>query len=773
MSTPTQEKNPFDSVSGTHILNLDIGGMTCASCVGRVERKLRKIDGVQPSVNLPLESARVIVPDGVNDEDIIKAVEGAGYTASIKAENASASESEDAALDQMKQLKKRIWVAAIFSIPVFLISMFSVFQFPNWGWVVAVLAIPVATYAAWPFHRAAFINARHLSSTMDTLISLGIITSYLFSIVHLFLDPSMTAHAGLAHMRYMESIGESTAGMESMNHSLYFDSSTMVALFLLIGRYIENRTSHRSSEALRKLLDLGAKTVTVLQPVKGGEPQEVTISVKDLLPDDEFIVRPGEKIATDGVVISGRSAIDTSLLTGESVPVEVETGDEVTGATINTSGTLTVRATRVGSETTLAQMGRMVSEAQSTKAPIARLADRISSVFVPTVIVISLLTLAGWWIATGDINQAFVAAVSVLVIACPCALGLATPTALLAGTSRGSQLGILIKSAQVLEDTRGVNTIVMDKTGTVTEGKLEVMETVPFGSRDGLSEVLIPAAAVEARSEHPIAQAIANAGKAQGALPAVADFESAAGGGVRGVVEVAGVARTVRVGQKSYLSRAGIELSEAEAAELVRQQERGFTTIIVAVDDAIAGLICLQDTPKADAVRAISELKELGLTPVLLTGDAAPVARAVAAQVGIDSNDVFAGVSPEYKVSKIQELQEAGRGVGMVGDGVNDAAALARADLGIAMGSGTDVAMEAADMTIMRSDLESIPTAIRLSRATLKLIKSNLFWAFGYNVIAIPIAISGLLNPMIAGAAMAFSSVFVVLNSMRLQRFEK
>ncbi|MEX3610702.1 heavy metal translocating P-type ATPase [Rothia sp. LK2588] len=757
--------------SHERILNLKVSGMTCASCVGRVERKLRKIEGVQPSVNLPLESARVIVPAGVTDEQIIQTVEGAGYGASIKTE-ANAVESDETAEAELAMMRRRIGIAAIFAMPVFFISMFSTFQFPHWGWVVALLAVPVAVYAAWPFHRAAFVNARHGSSTMDTLVSLGIIASYLFSLVQLLTDPAMTAHAG-----------HGSHGGHGMDHLLYFDSATMVALFLLIGRYIEARTQRRSSEALRKLLDLGAKSVTVLQPLKGGGTREVTIPVKDLLPGDKFVVRPGEKIATDGVVLEGRSAVDTSLLTGESVPVEVNPGDQVTGATINASGALTVEATRVGAETTLAQMGRAVAEAQSTKAPIARLADRISAVFVPAVITLAVLTLAGWLVFSGDLNAAFVAAVSVLVIACPCALGLATPTALLAGTSRGSQLGILIKSAQVLEDTRGVDTVVLDKTGTVTEGRLAVVQTVPFGQNDYLTDVLLPAAAVESRSEHPIARAIAETGRRHGALPEVAEFTSAPGGGVRGEIpgqalapettesgEV-GAARTVRVGQASYLEAEGIELSREQREELRARLESGLTTILVAVDHEVTGLICLQDSPKPDAVAGIAELKRLGLTPVLLTGDAEPVARAVAAEVGID--EVFAGVSPAEKVAKIEQLQSAGRGVAMVGDGVNDAAALARADLGIAMGSGTDVAMEAADMTVMRSDLGSIARAVRLSRATLKLIKSNLFWAFGYNVVAIPVAAAGLLNPMLAGAAMAFSSVFVVLNSLRLARFER
>lgn len=768
----TDSAQPADAGAhtGERIINLEIGGMTCASCVGRVERKLRKIEGVNPSVNLPLESARVIVPAGVSDEKILSTVEGAGYTARLKSDDATPATEDEQDVRSVGSLRRRIWVSLIFAVPVFLMSMFATFQFPNWGWWTAALALPVATWAAWPFHRSTLVNLRHGGFTMDTLISMGVVSSYLFSLWQLLTGPGMTAHAGHA----MAGAGH------GMDHLLYFDSATMITVFLLVGRYIEARTQQRSSEALRTLLDLGAKSARVLQ-----NGREVDVPVKDLLPDDEFVVRPGEKIATDGMVVSGRSAVDTSLLTGESVPVEVEPGTQVTGATINTSGSLTVRATRVGSETTLAQMGRMVAEAQSTKAPIARLADRVSAVFVPVVIGLALLTLVGWLVFTGDVNQAFVASVSVLVIACPCALGLATPTALLAGTSRGSQLGILIRSAQVLESTRALDVMVLDKTGTVTEGKLEVRDTVAFpGVKLGTAEVLRAAASVENRSEHPIAQAIS--GAVDGSFYEVSDFESAPGGGVRGTVTLHDTdtlpssdnpadTTTLRVlvGQQSFLAGEGIELSSEQVRELVSYQERGFTTVIVAIDDTPAGLICLQDTPKQDAVTALTELKDHGTTPVpvLLTGDAEPVARAVAVQVGIDPAHVFAGVSPEDKVRKVEELQNQGKRVGMVGDGVNDAAALARADLGIAMGSGTDVSMEAADITVMRNDLASIPTSMRLSEATLRIIKSNLFWAFAYNAVAIPVAAAGLLNPMIAAAAMAFSSVFVVLNSLRLGRF--
>lgn len=732
----------------TRVLNLNVGGMTCASCVGRVERKLRKLEGVDASVNLPLESARVIVPASISDDQIVQAVEKAGYSASVKHDEDSSPELDTTSLHSPEMLKKRIWVAVIFAVPVFCITMFSVFQFPHWGWVVALLALPVVTWASWPFHRSAAINARHLSGTMDTLVSLGIIASYGFSLVSLIAYPYVTAHAG-------------HDGMSAHDHNLYFDSSTMVALFLLVGRFIEARTQRRSSEALRKLLDLGAKDVAVIQNGK-----EIRIPVKDLLPDDEFVVRPGEKIATDGVVLSGSSAIDESLLTGESVPVEVSPGSSVTGATVNVSGALTVRATRVGSETTLAQMGKLVSEAQSSKAPIARLADRISSVFVPIVLAIAALTFVVWLLVSPDISDAFIAGVSVLIIACPCALGLATPTALLAGTGRGSQLGILIKSAQVLEDTRGVDTVVLDKTGTVTTGDVEVIQVEAFSSdADPYLEVLAPAAAVEQRSEHPIARAIAAAGSARGTLPESQDFKSYAGGGVRAVLADG---RTVVVGKADFLNERRAFLNDYQRELISAKEHEGFTTVAVAVNGKPVGIICLQDAPKPDSAQSIAELKALGLRPVLLTGDALPVAQAVAQQVGIDESDVFAQVSPEDKVTKVRELQDAGQTVAMVGDGVNDAAALAQADLGIAMGSGTDVAMEAADMTLMRSELASVPTALKLSRATLRLIKSNLFWAFIYNVVAIPVAALGLLNPMIAGAAMAFSSVFVVLNSLRL-----
>ena len=805
------------STESTRIIHVDIQGMTCASCVGRVERKLRKIPGVDPAVNLPLESARVIVPEGVSDEQIVETINNAGYTAHLKngpragaGTNASASGggNHHSTPSMNGDFTDRIIYAAILGVPIFLISMFPSFQFPNWGWVVAVLTAPVAFWCAAPFHRAALINARHGSSTMDTLVSLGVVLAYFYSLAQLLINPALTAHAHHADGSFWS--------MFTGNHApLYFDSASMVTLFLLIGRAIEHRTRHRSSEALRTLLSMGAKEATLLRTDKQGVTKQVQVPVEDLMPDDLFLVRPGEKIATDGVVVEGSSAVDASLLTGESVPVEVHPGDAVTGATVNTSGSLTVRATRVGAETTLAKMGELVASAQETKAPIARLADRVSAVFVPVVLVISALTLVGWWLVSGDGAAAFNAAVSVLVVACPCALGLATPTALLAGTGRGWQLGILIRNAQVLEATSTVDRVVLDKTGTVTTGEMSVAFYGTFGdyesvgdlagispdSADSKSErslsVLRDAAAVEALSEHPIARAIAGFAREQGVLaegasaPSVSDFEGVPGG-VRGVLSGAGdgaengASRLVVVGTPEYLQAAGAQLSEAQLALLDQARRAGLTTVVVArgeapndeaAEDAPAlqpvGMISVADTPKPEAAETMAQLRELGLEPILLTGDAPQVAQAVASQVGISAENVYAGVTPEGKSQVIEKLQAAGHRVAMVGDGVNDAPALALAELGIAMGSGTDVAAEAADIVLTRSDIASVVTALRLSRATLRTIKSNLFWAFAYNTVAIPVAVAGLLNPMIAGAAMAFSSVFVVLNSMRLTAFRK
>lgn len=805
------------STESTRIIHVDIQGMTCASCVGRVERKLRKIPGVDPAVNLPLESARVIVPEGVSDDQIVETINNAGYTAHLKngpragaATDASASDGggQHTTPSMKGGFTDRIIYAAILGVPIFLISMFPAFQFPNWGWVVAILTAPVAFWCAAPFHRAALINARHGSSTMDTLVSLGVVVAYFYSLAQLLINPALTAHVHHA--------GGSFWSMFTGNHApLYFDSASMVTLFLLIGRAIEHRTRHRSSEALRTLLSMGAKEATLLRTDKQGVTKQVQVPVEDLMPDDLFLVRPGEKIATDGVVVEGTSAVDASLLTGESVPVEVHPGDTVTGATVNTSGSLTVRATRVGTETTLAKMGELVASAQETKAPIARLADRVSAVFVPVILTIAALTLVGWWLISGDGAAAFNAAVSVLVVACPCALGLATPTALLAGTGRGWQLGILIRNAQVLEATSTVDRVVLDKTGTVTTGEMSVAFYGTFGdyesagdlsgispeSADSKNErslsVLRDAAAVEALSEHPIARAIAGFAREQGVLaegasaPNVSDFEGVPGG-VRGVLSgsgdgaESGTPRLVVVGTPEYLQAAGAQLSEAQLALLDQARRAGLTTVVVARGEAPngeapnttsslqpVGMISVADTPKPEAAETMAQLRELGLEPILLTGDAPQVAQAVASQVGISAENVYAGVTPEGKSQVVRQLQEAGHRVAMVGDGVNDAPALALAELGIAMGSGTDVAAEAADIVLTRSDIASVVTALRLSRATLRTIKSNLFWAFAYNTVAIPVAVAGLLNPMIAGAAMAFSSVFVVLNSMRLTAFRK
>ena len=805
------------STESTRIIHVDIQGMTCASCVGRVERKLRKIPGVDPAVNLPLESARVIVPEGVSDEQIVETINNAGYKAHLKngpragaATDASTSDGggQHTTPSMNGGFTDRIIYATILGVPIFLISMFPAFQFPNWGWVVAILTAPVAFWCAAPFHRAALINARHGSSTMDTLVSLGVVVAYFYSLAQLLMNPALTAHVHHA--------GGSFWSMFTGHHApLYFDSASMVTLFLLIGRAIEHRTRHRSSDALRTLLSMGAKEATLLRTDKQGVTKQVQVPVEDLMPDDLFLVRPGEKIATDGVVVEGTSAVDASLLTGESVPVEVHPGDTVTGATVNTSGSLTVRATRVGTETTLAKMGELVASAQETKAPIARLADRVSAVFVPVILTISALTLIGWWLISGDGAAAFNAAVSVLVVACPCALGLATPTALLAGTGRGWQLGILIRNAQVLEATSTVDRVVLDKTGTVTTGEMSVAFYGTFGDYESAGDlagispdsagsknerslsVLRDAAAVEALSEHPIARAIAGFAREQGVLaegasaPSVSDFEGVPGG-VRGVLSGAGdgaengASRLVVVGTPEYLQAAGAQLSEGQLALLDQARRAGLTTVVVARGEAPnneaaenapapqpVGMISVADTPKPEAAETMAQLRELGLEPILLTGDAPQVAQAVASQVGISADNVYAGVTPEGKSQVVRQLQKAGHRVAMVGDGVNDAPALALAELGIAMGSGTDVAAEAADIVLTRSDVASVVTALRLSRATLRTIKSNLFWAFAYNSVAVPVAVAGLLNPMIAGAAMAFSSVFVVLNSMRLTAFRK
>jgi Cu+-exporting ATPase len=769
---------------GSRVIELDIEGMTCASCVNRVERKLGKLDGVEASVNLPLESAHVTAPPNVTDEQITATVAAAGYKATIRpghrpaprpgpvsdgagaelTETSSTGENHLAHGGTAATLRPRLLVAAALTVPVLLISMIPAFQFANWGWAAGALALPVVSWAAWPFHRAAAVNARHFASTMDTLVSLGVIAAYLFSVWQLLAQPQLTGHA------------QGMDAMETGPGGLYFEVASVVTTFLLLGRFLEANAKQKAGDALRALLDLGAKDATVL---RGGA--EYKVPADRLAVGDVIVVRPGEKIATDGVVIDGCSAVDASLVTGESVPVEVGPDSAVTGATINTSGRLLVRATRVGSETTLAQMGRLVSQAQTGKARIARLADRISSVFVPVVLVIAAITFAGWLLAAGpavsdaELRAAFTAAVAVLVIACPCALGLATPVGLLAGTGRGAQLGILIKGPQVLEDTRTVDTIVLDKTGTVTTGRLAVDRTQAFAPfRD--AEVLRLAGAVEAASEHPIAHAIAAAALAaerlnsnDGRLPVVTGFRSAPGGGVQGTVQ----GRLVTAGRTGWLQDQGVSISPTQQDLLREAEESGATAIWLAVNGTTAGIISLRDTLKPGSAAAVARFRELGLRPILLTGDNTAVAAQVAAAVGIGPDDVFAGVLPAGKVEAVRKLQAGGATVAMAGDGVNDAAALAQADLGIAMGSGTDVAIEAADLTVMGNDLGQVALAIELSRRTLSTIRTNLFWAFFYNAVGIPVAALGLLNPMIAGAAMAASSVLVVANSLRLRGFAK
>ncbi|MDQ0799200.1 heavy metal translocating P-type ATPase [Arthrobacter sp. SLBN-112] len=790
---------------GTRVVELDIQGMTCASCVNRVEKKLGKLDGVAATVNLPLEQAYVTVPDGITDEQLTSTVEAAGYKAYVRqqryptvdaetqvsAEGAMPSSGNAGDLRQhaskrgtsehaeqvaggaaeggtpvsgvARSLRPRLILAATLTVPVFLVSMVPAFQFPNWGWAAAVLSLPVVTWAAWPFHRAAAVNARHLASTMDTLVSLGVAAAYLFSAWQLLAEPGMTEHPGT----------------EGMSGGLYFEVASVVTTFLLLGRYLEANAKHKAGDALRALLNLGAKDATVL---RAGREQQ--IPADQLQVGDVLVVRPGEKIATDGVVIDGDSAVDTSLVTGESVPVEVAPDSLVTGATINTSGRLLVRATRVGAETTLAQMARLVSQAQTGKAPIARLADRISAVFVPVVLAVAVLTFVLWLLLAGPdadgghLRQAFTAAVAVLVIACPCALGLATPVGLLTGSGRGAQLGLLIKGPQVLEDTRTVDTILLDKTGTVTTGALAVDAVLAFPGFNQ-HELLRLAGALEAASEHPVARAIAAAAASatdspgttddDGGLPSVEGFSSAPGGGVSGTVQ----GRQLLAGRSGWLGQNGVPLDAGQQAQLAAAEDGGATAICVAVDGTAAGIISLRDTVKEGSAAAVARLKALGLRPILLTGDNAAVAARVAAAVGIAADDVYAGVLPEGKVEAVRRLQAGGATVAMAGDGVNDAAALAQADLGIAMGSGTDVAIEAADLTVMGSDLAQVAQAIELSRKTLATIKTNLFWAFFYNAVGIPVAALGLLNPMIAGAAMAASSVLVVANSLRLRSFGK
>ncbi|XVV05187.1 heavy metal translocating P-type ATPase [Actinosynnema sp. CA-248983] len=738
-------------------LELLIGGMTCASCAARVENHLNEIEGVEATVNYATEKAKVVLSLTIPQADIISAVEEIGYTAKPVVAPVSTvdavdpAEAEAAEHDaELAAARNRLWIVAVLSVPVIALSMFSQLQFEYWQWACLTLAAPVVVWGAWPFHRAAFANLRHGAATMDTLVSVGTIAAFAWSLYTLFLGT-----AGIPGMKHPFRITlERTPGEGNM----YLEVAAGVTLFILCGRYFEARAKRRSGAALRALLSLGAKDVTVLR-----DGVEATVPVSALAVGDLFLVRPGEKVATDGVVVEGSSAVDASMLTGESVPVEVGPGDDVVGATVNAGGRLVVRATRIGADTQLAQMAKLVEEAQTGKAEVQRLADRVSAVFVPGVIALSLATLGYWMGSAQPLPAAFTAAVAVLIIACPCALGLATPTALLVGTGRGAQLGILIKGPQVLESTRAVDTVVLDKTGTVTTGEMTLVDVVPA---DGVTdaELLRLAGAVESASEHPIARAIvAGARDRVGELPPVGEFTSETGLGVRGSVD----GREVVVGRTALVSA---ELPSELASARASADAQGRTSVAVGWDGAVRGLLVVSDQVKPTSKAAVAQLRRLGLTPVLLTGDNAAAARAVAAEVGI--TEVVAEVLPAGKVDEVKRLQEQGKVVAMVGDGVNDAAALAQADLGIAMGTGSDVAIEAGDLTLVRGDLRVVADAIRLSRRTLGTIKGNLFWAFAYNVAAVPLAASGLLNPMLAGLIMAGSSVFVVSNSLRLRRFK-
>jgi P-type Cu+ transporter len=703
-------------------VELAITGMTCASCANRIERKLNRLDGVTATVNYATERVKVSHPGTVSTADLVATVEAAGYAASVPPPEPDDGDPEPDAL------RRRLVVAAVLSIPVVGLGMVPWPAFAGSGWLSLALATPVVLWAGWPFHRAAVANARHGTTTMDTLVSLGVGAAWAWSVVALL-----------------------TGG------DLYLEAATVVTTFLLAGRWFEQRSKRRAGAALRALMSLGAKEVTVLH-----DGVEELVPAERLAVGDLFVVRPGEKIATDGVVESGSSAVDASMLTGEPVPVEVGPRDGVTGATVNAAGRLVVRATRVGSDTQLAQMARLVEEAQNGKAPVQRLADRVSGVFVPLVIGLALVTLVGWLLAGASASAAFTAAVSVLIIACPCALGLATPTALLVGTGRGAQLGILIRGPEVLESTHRVDTVVLDKTGTVTTGRMSLVDVV-VADGESEQEVRRVAAALESASEHPVARAVVAAH--EGALDPVAEFANLEGLGVRGTVG----RRSVLAGRPRLLADHGLAMSDRLTAAVSRSESAGHTAVAVGWDGRARAVVVVADAVKPSSAEAVRRLRGLGLTPVLLTGDNERAARAVAAEVGVD--EVVAGVLPAGKVDVVKRLQDEGRVVAMVGDGVNDAAALAQADLGLAMGTGTDVAIQASDLTLVRGDLVVAADAVRLSRRTLATIKVNLFWAFAYNVAALPLAAAGLLTPMIAGAAMALSSVFVVSNSLRLRRF--
>ena len=726
------------------VIELAVGGMTCASCAARVEKKLNKMPGVVATVNYATEKATIQLPQELSVDDAIATVVATGYTAKPVEKLSTDSDTHD----DVTSLRRRLIISTVLTIPVVVMAMVPVAQFNYWQWVSLVLATPVVLWGAWPFHRATLLNLRHGNTTMDTLISLGVSASYLWSLYALIFGS-----AGDPAMRMTFSLMPNHSGASS---EIYFEVAAAVTVFLLLGRYLEVRAKEKSSAALTALMHLGAKEVRVLNA-----GVETTIPIRQLRVGDHFVVRPGERIATDGVVVEGASAVDASMITGESVPVDVDPGSSVVGSTINENGRLVVEATAIGSDTALARITAMVEQAQAGKAPVQRLADRVSTIFVPVVLVISVLTLIGWLLVGAEVTFAFTAAVAVLIIACPCALGLATPTALMVGTGRGAQLGILIRGPEILESTQRIDTIVLDKTGTVTTGHMSVHAIHAINTSE--TELLLITGAVESGSEHPIAQAIVTRAQEIGELQAVTEFTAIRGGGVSanvgGMKVIAGSPRWIAEQINQPLNDPWID----------EYQGQGMTVIASAWDGELHGFIAVADTIKGDSQSAIDELTLLGLDPILLTGDNQRAAQFVAHQVGISR--VIAEVLPEDKVSVITQLQSEGRVVAMVGDGVNDAAALVQADLGMSMGSGTDVAIEASDITLVNSNLSSAATGIRLARKTLRTIKGNLFWAFAYNVAAIPLAVAGLLNPMIAGAAMAFSSVFVVTNSLRLRRF--
>jgi len=767
----------LEAPTGGHTVELAIGGMTCSSCSARIEKKLNRMPGVEATVNFATEKAKVTFADDVTVDDLVATVEATGYTAAPPAPTpgagaaaggddttgATAADAEAQAAGDPRAvdaLRQRVLGTAVLTVPVILLAMVPALQFDYWQWLSLTLAAPVVTWGAWPFHRATWVNLRHGAATMDTLVSLGVLAAFGWSLYALFLGGA--GEAGMTMPFTL--VPERGSGADEV----YLEVASGLTLFLLTGKWLEARAKRSSGAALRALLEMGAKDVAVVR-----DGVERRVPVAELAVDDVFVVRPGEKVATDGVVVEGTSAVDASMLTGEPVPVEVGTGDAVVGATVNAGGRLVVRATRVGGDTQLAQMARLVEDAQNGKAPVQRLADRISAVFVPTVLVLALATL-GFWLGRGDSAElAFAAAVAVLVIACPCALGLATPTALLVGTGRGAQLGILIKGPEVLESTRRVDTVVLDKTGTVTTGRMTLVDVVVDDGVDH-AEALRLAGALESASEHPVARAVASAASAEvGPLPAVEGFANVAGLGVQGVVQGQdGATGAVVVGRPRLLAEWSQHLSPTLGRAQAAAEAEGRTVVAVGWDGLARAVLVVSDVVKPTSGRAVAALRDLGLRPVLLTGDNAAAATTVAAEVGIDAADVVAEVLPQDKVDVVRRLQAEGRVVAMVGDGVNDAAALAQADLGLAMGTGTDVAIEASDLTLVRGDLTATADAIRLSRRTLSTIRGNLFWAFAYNLAGIPLAAAGLLNPLIAGAAMAASSLFVVSNSLRLRRFQ-